>query len=388
MRSSEPVQRGGDKLRRYEVSPKRQYIAPAEPRQGPTRYRLVPLTPLEVSRWSELIAPFEDSELFHQRPWLEYLAASRSVNLHFWRIVETGQALGYFCGASLRKGPFRVLGSPLKGWGTNFMGPVGRGQLNQPAFLRALDELAAEEDLAMIEIEFRDADGSAFQAGGFVPASGPTYVVSLTPGSTDPMWQSLNSTCRNRIRKAIGGNLTVERTLDPVIADEFFDQLLPIMLRQGMIPPYPRGYVHELVSHLMDKDLLFALRVRDTTGRIIAVGLFPHDGRTMYFWGGASLVESRKQCPNELMHWSAMQMAANEGLSEYNMCGPGAFKKKFGGSLIRTTRWRKSYSIYAELGRRLYQTYFRTRMQVQAWFLRSSTRFSGTERFSLRRDSL
>src|SRR5271169_4159516 len=117
------------------------------------RYELEPLTREEQETWDVRIAGYESAQLFHRQAWLDYLSESQGVQIHHWAIREAGRTVGYFCAGIFNKGPFRILGSPLKSWGTNFMGPVVNADFDAEAFLLALDELAANEGIAMLEIE-------------------------------------------------------------------------------------------------------------------------------------------------------------------------------------------------------------------------------------------
>jgi lipid II:glycine glycyltransferase (peptidoglycan interpeptide bridge formation enzyme) len=331
------------------------------------RYVIEPLTEDQSVRWDELIAPYDGTPLFHRSAWLDYLAASRGVDVRMWAIKDAETTIGYFCGGLVRKGPFLVLGSPLKGWGTNYMGPIVSRDVDQLRLVQALDDLAPHEGLAMIELESPALGDDPLQASGFQAVRGWTYRVWLTPGDTDRMWSHLHPTARNRIRKALKAGLTIEDTDDPSIADEFYDQYSALVKQKGFAPPYLRDYPRLLVRHLKKADLLFALRVRDAGGRLLATGLFPHDAETVYFWGGASWRDGRELCPNDFLHWSLMGLAAERGLRRYDMCGHGRFKKKFGGDLVELRRWHKCYWRSAHWARKSYEVYHQTRRRVGAW---------------------
>jgi len=328
-------------------------------------YRLDPLSDDEVQRWDELTAECDDRTLFHHRAWLEYLAESRGVRTRHWAIRSGNHTMGYFCGGILRVGPFRVLGSPLKSWGTNVMGPLIEGDVDHHELLRALDSLAVGEGFAMIELEHPVLSKDALEGAGFEPVRDWTYSVPLAPEDPQAAWKALESTCRNRIRRAEKAGLKVEDTDDPAVADEFYDFYLDLMRRKRMAPPFSRRTARLLVSHLKKADCIFALRVLDRGGRLLAVGLFPHDDDTMYFWGGASLADGHDLCPNDLLHWTAMQMAAHRGLRTYNMSGHGRFKRKFGGALIEVTRWHKCYWQTARWARKGYEIWFRHRSPIK-----------------------
>ncbi len=322
------------------------------------RYTLEPLTDAQSARWDELISPYESAQLFHRSPWLDYLTASRGIDFRFWAIKDLNAVVGYFCGGLVQKGPFRLLGSPLKGWGTNYLGPIVGARFDQVEFLRALDGLAVRERLAMTELESPTLSPDKLEASSYEAIRGWTYLVDLIPGNPDAMWGTLDSTARNRVRKATKAGLTIEDTDDLTIADEFYDQYCELLKQKGFPPPYPRDYARLLVHHLKKADMLFALRVRDASGRLLATGLFPHDRKTVYFWGGASWFDGRHLCPNEFLHWSLMRFAAGSGLQHYDMCGYGRFKRKFGGALIPITRWHKAHWRTARWARRAYQYWF------------------------------
>ena len=339
-------------------------------------YRLDPLTPAEIATWDELIGNCQGREVFHCNAWLDYLAASRGVEILRWAIRDGDDTVGYFCGGLVRLGPFRILGSPLRSWSTNFMGPVAQESLDQTRFLAALDLLAREKNLAVIELEHLALSEHVLQSAGYERLQNWTYLVPLFPGDPGRMWRALDSTCRNRIRKAETANLSIEDTDDPGIVDEFYEFFLDLMRRKGMRPPFRRETLHLLFAHLRHDARVLALRVRDASGRVLAVGIFPHDDNTIYFWSGASHRDAHSLCPNDLLHWTAMRMAAERGLTRYNMSGYGRFKRKFGGALTELGRWHKCYWRTARLGRRVYQLWFETRLhftlaKVGPWLRRA-----------------
>lgn len=333
--------------------------------------QLLPLDEEEARRWDDLTASYQTRQLFHRRAWLDYLQASAGTTIRMWSVHAGERRVGYFSGGVLRKGPFRILGSPLRGWGTNFMGYVVDEEIDQPSLLAALDRLARQERLDMTELEHPLLRADALLAAGYEADSGCTYLVPLTPSDPELMWQRIHAKKRNQIRKAMRSGLTIEDTDDPALADEFYDCFLALMCQKGLVPPYPREYPRLLIRHLKRADLLFCLRVRDGNGRVLATGLFPHDDRTVYFWGGASWHDGRELNPNDYLQWSVMRLAAERGLNAYNMCGGGRFKRGFGGDLVTVQRWHKCYSRPARWARRGYELYFHARIRVEARWQRA-----------------
>ena len=334
------------------------------------RYDFEPLTAGELARWDELIAPYASTEFFHRKAWLDYLAASRHIDTRFWVIREKGRAVGYFCGGVVRKGPFRILGSPLKGWTSNFMGPVANHDLDQEAFLRGLEAVARNAKLAIVEVENPILSADHMEAAGYVGVAQPTYVVELTPDDPNRMWSRIDLKSRQKIRKARKLGLIVEEADDPGMADEFYDQFLEVLARKNLFPPYGLEVPRLLFQLLKPRDMLLALQIRQRGGGIVATGLFPHDGKTLYFWGGASRISAWNLSPNDLLQWAAMEKAAAKGLRVYNMCGYGYFKSKFGGSLQEPQRWHKTYSASARWARHAYAMYFEKQIMLRGWWQR------------------
>jgi CelD/BcsL family acetyltransferase involved in cellulose biosynthesis len=333
-------------------------------------YALEPLPPEEAARWDELIAPYETRQLFHRRAWLDYLAASRPLQVRLWAIRERGRTVGYFCGGIMRKGPFRILGSPLKGWGTNFMGPIAGPDLDQRAFLRAVDELAARERLAVVEMESPELRDGPMETHGYEPLHQQTYVVELSPGDPAKVWDRIDLKSRQKIRKAKRLGASVREATGAAFAAEFYDQFVEVLARKTLSPPYGPECPRALLEVLAPRGMVYALDVTDPDGRSIATGIFPHDDRTVYYWGGASRLAGWQFSPNDLLQWAAMETACLRGLQIYNMCGYGYFKSKFGGVLEHPKRWHKNYSAAARWARRGYELYFEQRIRLHGWWRR------------------
>jgi len=336
-----------------------------------TRYQLEPLTPHEAARWDELVAPYENRHMFHRKVWLDYLAASRGVEIRLWAIRSAGHLIGYFCGGILRKGPFRILGSPLKGWITNDMGPVASGEFDADAFLEGLEDLAARERLGVIEIESPLLPEASLVRLGYEPEAFPTYLVELIPEDPRKMLARFHPKARKAVRLAEQSGLTVEDSEDPAITNEVYDEYAELLARKNLAPTFERSVPRTLFDYLKPRDMLFALGVREPGGKIITTGLFPHDEKTLYFAFTGSRIAWWHLFPNDFLQWKAMEIAAGRGIRLYNMCGYGRFKSKFGGILEQRQRWHKCYSRSARWARRGYSLYVQNRLHLQGWWRRT-----------------
>jgi hypothetical protein len=336
----------------------------------PGPYELVPLSAEDASRWDELVMTYPGYEIFHRQAWLDYLAESRGVSIRQWAVCKQGRRLGLFCGGEVRKGPFRILGSPLKGWYTNSMGALLDAGADPVEFLRALDSWAKREGIAMVEFEQNRFPEDVLAAAGFEPMEDLTYRVELD--DEESMLKRLHKSRRYGVRKALASGLQAEICETSEVAGEFYDRFCATMRRKGVAPGFPRSHPRLLLEHLRRVDRILGLRIRDSQGRLLSVGLFPFDNQTLYFWGGADSVEGRELFPNDFLHWSAMRLGRQRGLRCYDMSGYGRFKSKFGGELVTLRRWHKAYWRSARWARKAYAFCHRQRLLGRAWLLKFS----------------
>jgi hypothetical protein len=337
-------------------------------------YELEPLSDQELRSWDRLIEPCEGREFFHRGAWLEFLAESRNAQIRYWTIRDSGTIVGYFVGGIVRKGPFRILGSPLRGWGTNAMGPVVRSDFDPQRFLAALDHTARQEGISMVELESALLPETHMDELGYNPVRDKTLILELSSQDPDVMFQRIHRTARYQIRRAKRNGLTVEDCNDVGIVRESYDQWTEVLARKGLSPYYPERWVRLAFEKLKPLDLLFALCVRDPNGKPIATGLFPHDDKTLYYsLCTGSRIASWHLFPNDLLHWTAMEMAARRGLRVYNMCGYGHFRAQFGGDLQETVRWHKFYNRSAKVARWTYERLYNSRIRLRGWWNRKTT---------------
>lgn len=241
------------------------------------------------------------------------------------------------------------------------MGPVVGDEFSQESFLHALDALAQQDRLAMIEIETPALSEQTFRSFGYHAVSRLNMTVQLDSA----MWKRLDPRARTKVRKARSHGLTVSLTDNPAIADEFYNQCSARLLEKKLVVSFGRKCPHLLYKYLAPQDLLFVLHVRDRDGNVAATALCPHDERMMYGWGRSSARHSWGFAPNEFLQWCAMELGVQRGLSLYDVCNYGEFFSKFGGQLHECNRWHKCYLRSASLARWGYERYIRAGLKVR-----------------------
>jgi hypothetical protein len=282
----------------------------------------------EYDRLNPHLGSFKSKTLFHEPCWLQYLESTGKGTPKFFEIRDGQRSLGYFVFLERRLGPFNVMGSPLPGWTTNYMGPLVNDGIDQEVLVRSILQLARKRKYLYVELKNQILDQEVMKRCGFSSVANKTAVKSIGREESDIL-ESMDGTARNRIRKAFKSNLELEIPDGMGAIDEYYVMIVERYREQGLDFPFGKERLYRLWECLKPSGRLLVLRIR-REGRTIAAGLFPHDERCIYYFGGASLHDEKQYCPNELMHWEVMRFASREGIPEYDLCGTSRFKRKFG----------------------------------------------------------
>jgi hypothetical protein len=277
----------------------------------------------------EQIKKYASKTLFHEPAWLEYLERTgKGAPKYFEIVCNNNNKIGYFVFLEVKLGPFKIMGSPLPGWTTNYMGPIINEDVNQRELILSIKKLIRNKRYVYTEIKSDILKKELMQEAGFVPLCDQTAVFDV-PKNEEDAWKKMSGFCRNRIRKGMKNSLEVEEVDNPSILEEYYDMIVARYREQGMEFPFSIDRLKILWDCLNSQGRILVLRV-SRNGETAAVGLFPFDEKCIYYFGGASKSEANSLCPNELMHWSAIRKAQQLGIQKYNMCGTSRFKRKFG----------------------------------------------------------
>lgn len=303
--------------------------------------KLIPLTQ-RPAEWDKLIREFPNKTLFHESAWLDFVTAAYSnTSVDYFEIRRGCELLGYFCATRRRKFVFSFWEGPKS---CIYMAPLVHPQVEQLEIMQLLTDACQKERIAHLALCDSHLAPEIMEGCGFVPDHHISQICSLSDGK-DSVWARMYGICRTRIRKAEKSGLTVESATDTGFIDEFYSRFTKVLAHKGKIPGYGINYVHQIFTHLGGADRLFALRVKHE-GRVIAEAYYPHDERAMYFGDAAYDIESLPLCPNELLHWTAMQMAIERDIPIFFMGGdpvPSRFTRKFGGTPQPVIRYHRSF---------------------------------------------
>jgi hypothetical protein len=324
-----------------------------------TTYSLKEINP-SANAWDEIIPRYRTAMLFHESVWLEHLERTQGGKRILVMVGDHDRELGYFCGVVVRKGPFRVLGSPLRGWWTPMMGPI-IDDFQVDKFLFALDGFCRDRNIQYVELCSPIFQASLMESAGYVADKYKTHIMQILPA--DKMWSRMATSARGHIRQAEKKGVSIEVAENISVMDEYYAQLKAVFARRSLTPPHSREIVMDLWNSLKPIDRFVVLRAMHE-GKSVATFVGAFDEHTLYSLGWASWPESYPLRPNDLMQWKVMNFAAERGLQFYDMCGGGDFGVKFGTEVIQRIRWRRTLTHSARISYYLYRNYWFGRRQL------------------------
>lgn len=168
----------------------------------------------------------------------------------------------------------------------------------------------------------------------------PTVVVDLTDEAS--AWDGMKKSCRSRIRKALTMGYTGEvrpATLSDLLPGGDFRRLYEATMERRAAAPlyfFSDSYYAALLEGL-GPDLVLA-DVRDGEGDVVSSTLLMRHGSRLHSHLTGSILDDARMGSNNLMTWSGIQFAIEQGLSQFHL-GAGVagrdsifrFKSTFGG---------------------------------------------------------
>jgi len=349
----------------------------------PSHTRAITISLADPAQWDGLVRAFADHTIFHMRTWLEIIHAAHGVTPVLAQAHEGEQCVAVWPFLEMRKGPFRVIGSPLPGWSTAYMGPLLAADADIPATLaaffndRIFRRFAYFACRTMVHRHAVDLAPLGFD----LLKDFETYWIDLAQ-SEETLWSNLKSECRSRIRKAEKEGVEVRRETDEAFVDDFWKMSLETFAKSNIQPTHTREFCVALWRRLGMANDQSRMDARHSPaglhvlsafigGRRAATLMLPHDAHTMYYWGGASYQEFREIPVNNLLHWQAIKDARAMGLRRYDFVssegGPGRFKKTFGPQPVLVARhWERSPSRLMRWLKERYERYARRKRRTDS----------------------
>jgi len=163
----------------------------------------------------------------------------------------------------------------------------------------------------------------------------------------DLLWRDLAGQVRTAVRKAKNQGLNVYRATAREEMCDYFDIYQSTMERHNR-KGLSRQFFDLLYDRLVRNQKAMILLVSDRSRVLAGIILLLHNAKA-YWWSGASLEDSWKMRPNELLLWHAIEWASKSGMCSLDLgptpaepdSGLNLFKRHFGAQrtdLLRFTR--------------------------------------------------
>jgi hypothetical protein len=259
----------------------------------------------------------------------------------WWRAVEDGlkyRLLGIISEDSdpmmfvfyfeLRKGPFKLIGSPLQGSMTPYQHPIilkPLCEIKKFDILKGQYDFLRKKGYSWIEWTFPEQNTALENFKSSIRAKSTdrnTFVLNID-GDINDMWMRMTSRQRNMVRKAEKTGVKIiqcKGTEEDITG--FYKMLEGTFAKSGLVPPHPYSFYCNCIRNLTIEDRLLFLSAR-VNGENIAMGLFPYDEKEIHYMSGTSQTNIGKYAPNNLMQWKVIRFAVENNISVYDLGGSG-----------------------------------------------------------------
>ena len=294
---------------------------------------------ISKDQYKKELSQFQCKSIYHSLEWLSSIANGFSTNIKFaitYGPNNKAVALTPFIHKKI--GPFNLIGSPLRGMYTEFIGPLFQKKLNSKEkthIILSLHKLIEKKnsyiEWGLNNKEILEHDLKIF---GYDVFKRPTLIIELTEDE-DFIWRSFEGRARNMIRKAEKAGLNVSIVEpDQKWIEEYYEMLCLTFERQGLSAPHPISFYKEVESLCLSK-ILCCMSVK-LKNEMIAASIFLKDKKRMVYFSGVSNQLGMKMAANSLLQWHGIKTGIQLGMNEYDMGGLGVksidkFKRSFGG---------------------------------------------------------
>jgi CelD/BcsL family acetyltransferase involved in cellulose biosynthesis len=302
------------------------------------------------TQWENCLRDFPGDSSLYSLIWLRALEGLSQSRLELYHLIKDDELVGMLpLFYKLRYGVLRTGVSPIGSW-LKYLGPLLRNPDDLSALLLAIKSgrLACRCDIVQLRLFDRIPDGLC-QRTGWDEQVGTTIVYDVTQ-ELDDLFNGCTKKCRNRIRRAKKENITVEvltgkeyysADVDCILA-QYLGMVHEVFERQERRVKLSGQHIKTFWDHLVPRRkvvLFIAYKKNSIVGMTVnLVG----NGK-MYGHAAASKTAVRGLGVDNLLYWSELEWAHNQGLREVDSGGAdipslARFKRTFGGK-------ERSYSV-------------------------------------------
>ncbi len=308
-----------------------------------------------ISKWASfdeyvgtLSKNFNKYSLFHQPIWLN--AVKKGFNVDIKSILTFSDQDNLVALTPImvkKKGPFCLMGSPLRGMYTEHAGILFKDcsekELQSKILKSQLNLLKNNADYIEFgfNVNFDDLrEQFIFMNFKEIISKSSEIDISL---EKDQLWDSYSSRARNMIRKSEKNNVSIAITApDRNWINNYYQMLSDTFSRQGKKCPHPKNFFLELIELHDSKKALFLTAKLDS--EMISAAIFLINQNKMIYLSGTANKKGMSLAATSAIQWHAMQYGHKNGHVIFDMGGLGIpsidkFKLSFGGEVYNKSRW-------------------------------------------------
>jgi CelD/BcsL family acetyltransferase involved in cellulose biosynthesis len=286
---------------------------------------------ITTPEWEQCTKDLTDRTVFQSSAWMSFLVETQRGEPIFAALMNDNAVAGYFCGMVVRKFGIPMLGSPMPGWTTAYMGTNLFNGIPRQFALQAITRFAFRE-LGCVHVEMMDRRLTPEDARelGFRTRLFDGFEIDITQ-SEAALMANMEGSCRRNIRKAVRCELRIRECEDDSFVDHYCAQLADVFAKDGLVPTYGKKRVRALMHYLLPEGKVLPLQAIDPEGNCIASMLTVASNDTAFLWGSTSWRRFQYLRPNELLMWASIQHWRARGIRKLDMGGGGEYKRKYGG---------------------------------------------------------
>ena len=313
--------------------------------------KFCPISKDEHADYANWVENHPAGTLLHTLPWINFICTEQGGMPRIYRIVQNGEFYGYWPFIQVKKGPFKLLGSPLQGWMTQRMGPLLQGPA-EPELISALKQLCLKERITYFETASELLKQDMMESSGFFTKIRGTWLLPLSSDLTE-QWEKLHYNCKKNIKKAQRNKIEVRQLHDDTYLRPLYDLVVKTYERRGLAVPYHyKRYKHlEILKNTIDKanrSLFLGAFYGDT---FVGGHIWGYDKKTAYALVSASKKDFDQYRINNILLWEGIEKFITIGLETYDMyggskskVGTARFKSSFGSTYQERPLFRISFS--------------------------------------------
>lgn len=303
----------------------------------------------EIEKWNTYVNRSEQGTIFHRYEWLKTVERHSSASLHTYIGMKGETVIGLFPFYKMKKGPFKVIFSPLPGMGIPFLGPmlILDPKMKQKTtektnknfiegWLETVESIISPSYYKIIMVpEYNDA--RPFSWGDFSLSISYTYRIDLNR-EEDDIINNFSKSARSPIRDANENDYDI-REGDEDTIDFIWSQINRRYKEQSRSYPLKKEYLKD-VYHSLPEDKI-SIYEGFVNGKRVSGCLSVHSSKVYYRWVGSPKPKDRLDVEiNDLLHWRTIRDGIAKGIPWYDLIGANTYricryKSKFNPELIQ-----------------------------------------------------